>query len=292
MINDYQNAQYYGEIELGTPGQKFEVIYDTGSSDLWVASNSCGSSCGSHAKYVSSKSSTYVANGTNFHIMYGSGPVSGFESQDNLNLGGLVVKDQIFAEVTDAKGLGAAYKVGKFDGILGLAFPILSVNKVPTVFENLVEQKTVSAGQFAFYLGTSSGADGELVFGGYDTNHFTGEISWVNLKAPTYWEIQLDALNVDGTNYVASGGASAIVDSGTSMLTAPKDVVKQLAEKIGAKKFIGGEYVTACSKIDSFPDFEFMIDGKTYTLTPKEYMVRSRNANDKCMQALSTGIKQ
>ena len=47
---------------------------------------------------------------------------------------------QVFAEITDASGLGAAYKAGQFDGILGLAFDSISVGHVPTVFHNLVEQ--------------------------------------------------------------------------------------------------------------------------------------------------------
>lgn len=135
QIDDYLNSQYYGYITLGTPGQNFSVIFDTGSADLWVASSECGSSCGLHARYNHAKSSTYIANGTIFAIEYGSGPVSGFDSQDNVGFGGLNVVNQVFSEVTDAIGLGAAYEIGKFDGILGMAFSSISVNKNPTVFE-------------------------------------------------------------------------------------------------------------------------------------------------------------
>jgi len=58
VVNNYQNAQYYGEISVGSPAQLFQVIFDTGSSNLWMASKGCDSSCGTHASYDSSKSST------------------------------------------------------------------------------------------------------------------------------------------------------------------------------------------------------------------------------------------
>ena len=198
VINDYENSQYYGEITLGTPPQSFEVIFDTGSADLWVAGSGCDSSCGRHAEYDSSKSSTYIANGTSFDIMYGSGPVSGFQSIDTLDMGGLQVQNQEFAEVTNAEGLGAAYKMGKFDGILGMAFGVLSVNSVPTPFDNLVAQGLVENPEFSFFLGNSNEEAGELLLGGTDPSYYTGDITYVPLLAPTYWEITLDDFVVDG----------------------------------------------------------------------------------------------
>merc|ERR1711939_878156 len=81
-IQDFQNAQYYGQATVGTPPQTFNVIFDTGSANLWVPNSKVGLRGLMKHKYDSSKSSTYVKNGTEFKIQYGSGPVSGIWSQD------------------------------------------------------------------------------------------------------------------------------------------------------------------------------------------------------------------
>jgi len=87
------DAQYYGEVDIGSPAQTFKVILDTGSSNLWVPSSTCKSiACILHKRYNHAKSSSYVANGTNFNITYGSGAVDGFWSIENVNLGGLTAK--------------------------------------------------------------------------------------------------------------------------------------------------------------------------------------------------------
>lgn len=274
VINDYQNAQYYGEIQLGTPAQSFNVIFDTGSSNLWVASSSCDLSCGLHSKYRSALSVTYKADGTPFNITYGSGPVAGFDSIDNLNTGGLKVTKQTFTEVTDASGLGAAYLIGKFDGILGLAWPSLSVNGITPVIQNMISQKAIDNGEFAFFLGNADSEDGELVIGGYDEAHFIGSLNYVPLKSQTYWEINIEAFKLGVKNFVATpGGESAIIDSGTSLLTGPSAAVAQIAASLGAKELSGtGEYLLSCnSKL--LKDIVISIAGIDYTLTPADYLI-------------------
>ena len=270
VIEDYQNSQYYGQISLGTPPQNFNVIFDTGSSDLWVAGSGCDSSCGRHPEYNAAKSSTYTANGTEFNIMYGSGPVSGYESVDVMTTGSITVQNMEFAEVTDAQGLGLAYKIGKFDGILGLAFPILSVNHVPTVFEQMFAQGLVANNEFSFYLGTESGMKGELLLGGVDTNYYTGEMTYTPLKSETYWEVKLDKLTIGGVEYGV--GDNAIVDSGTSILTGPTEVVSAFAASIGAKAINAAEFMVACDT-PNLPNFVYTLNGVDYTLEPSDYLI-------------------
>lgn len=72
---------YMGPIGIGTPPQQFHVIFDTGSTDLWVPSVRCtDEACTNKSSYNSTASRTYVANGTPYSIQYGSGAVSGIIS--------------------------------------------------------------------------------------------------------------------------------------------------------------------------------------------------------------------
>jgi len=272
-IVDYQNAQFYGEVSVGTPPQTFRVIFDTGSSNLWVPGK-CGFSCLLKNKYKSTKSSTYVANGKEFFIQYGSGPVSGVLSQDKVTVGSLTVDDMVFAEISNVKGLGLAFAIGKFDGILGLGWPSISVDGIKPVFTQLVESGVLDSNVFSFYLPSDSSEKGELSIGGIDNTKFTGDISWVPLSAETYWQINMDdGLTIDGKSI--SDVNAAIVDSGTSLLAGPTSAVKALAETLGAKPLFAGEYSIDCDAISTLPDIVVSIGGKQYPIPASYYVINS-----------------
>lgn len=86
-LKNYANTQYYGSVTIGSPPQYFQVIFDTGSSKMWVPKTGC-TNCGNliinaKSKYDHDLSQTYQPDGSDFAIVYGSGSVSGYFSVDD-----------------------------------------------------------------------------------------------------------------------------------------------------------------------------------------------------------------
>lgn len=60
------------------------------------------------------------------------------------------IKNQIFGEAVKQPGI--TFIAAKFDGILGMAFPRISVDKVTPFFDNVMQQKLIEKNIFSFYL--------------------------------------------------------------------------------------------------------------------------------------------
>ena len=269
-ISNYMDAQYFGAITLGTPPQSFQVVFDTGSSNLWIPSSKCNFlqiPCDLHSKFDGARSTTFVPDGTDFAIQYGSGSLSGFLSEDTLGWAGLSIEGQTFAEATREPGL--AFLFAKFDGILGMGWSQISVDKVTPPFYNAHAQGLVPENMFSFWLNRDEshpdGAGGELVLGGMDARHYVGDHVWLNVTREGYWQIAMDDLRVDGVSSGRCGkrGCQAIVDTGTSLLAGPTDVIEKINREIGARSILGEECRVM---IDQYGE-ELIADLDAYTPT-------------------------
>ncbi|KAM0735582.1 Lysosomal aspartic protease [Formica fusca] len=280
-LSDYLDVSYFGNISIGTPPQYFSVLFDTGSSNLWVPSQQCQSdnqACASHRRYDSSKSSTYEPNGEHFAIQYGTGSLTGFLSTDVVNVAGLNVQHQTFAEAVEEPGSTFVY--AKFDGILGMGYDTISEDGVTPVFNNMVQQNLVPEPVFSFYLNRDDSSDevGELILGGTDPDHYVGELAYVPVTEKGYWQFTMDSVTV-GDNNVA-GSYQAIADTGTSLIVGPSDVIDNINEYIGADYYGNVD----CSTIDQLPTVGIVLNGLTYNLTPDNYILQDvENGVATCM---------
>ncbi|XP_062365405.1 cathepsin E isoform X1 [Cinclus cinclus] len=272
LIN-YLDMEYFGQISIGTPPQNFTVVFDTGSSNLWVPSVYCVSkACAKHTRFQPTQSSTYQVIGTPFSIQYGTGSLTGIIGSDQVAVEGLTVSNQQFAESISEPG--KAFLDAEFDGILGLAYPSLAVDGVTPFFDNLMAQNLVELPIFSVYMSSNpeSPQGGELLFGGFDSSRFTGTLNWVPVTQQGYWQIQLDNIQLGGTVTFCANGCQAIVDTGTSLIAGPTKEVKELQNLIGAVS-VDGEYAVECSNLSVMPDLTFTINGLPYTLSAQAYIL-------------------
>jgi len=156
--------------------------------------------------------------------------------------------------------------------LMGLGFKSISQYQIPTPFESMIDQKLIDEPVFSFYLQNDASQTGELVLGGIDKSHYTGELVDVPLTSETYWEVSLDGVKY-GDSTVVSSAQKAIIDSGTSLLAGPPDAIKAIAEKAGATSLMGKEYTIDCSKKASLPNLDVTLGGKAFTLTPEDYVI-------------------
>ncbi|KAI2808000.1 hypothetical protein RDWZM_005410 [Blomia tropicalis] len=282
-LSNYADAQYYGEIQIGSPPQPFNVIFDTGSSNLWVPSKKCkftNLACLLHHKYDSSKSSSYVNNGTSFEIRYGTGSMTGFLSTDVVTVANQQIQNQTFAEAVSEPGI--TFVFAKFDGILGLGFNTISVDGVPTVFDSMVKQGLVQQPVFSFYLNrdTNGKVGGEIIFGGSDPAYYKGDFTYAPLTKIGYWQFQMHGILLENKSnnktvgHVCESGCEAIADTGTSLIAGPSDQVEHLNRALGAIGPLNGIFVLNCSHINTLPNIIFQINGVKFPLSPDQYVMR------------------
>ncbi|XP_076597049.1 pepsin A-like [Chaetodon auriga] len=272
MTND-ADLSYYGVISIGNPPQSFTVIFDTGSSNLWVPSVYCSSeACENHHKFNPQQSSTFKWGDRSLSIQYGTGSMTGYLASDTVEVGGISVANQVFGLSLSEAPFMASMAA---DGILGLAFQSLASDNVVPVFYNMISQNLVSQPLFSVYLSGNSEQGSEVLFGGIDNSYFTGSLTWIPLSSATYWQITMDSVTINGQTVACSGGCQAIIDTGTSLIVGPTNDINNINSWVGASTNQYGEAMVNCQSVQSMPDVTFTLGGHSFSVPSSAYVSQS-----------------
>uniref|UniRef100_A0A6P4DZ14 Lysosomal aspartic protease-like n=1 Tax=Drosophila rhopaloa TaxID=1041015 RepID=A0A6P4DZ14_DRORH len=284
-LGNLYNTEYFLSLGIGNPPQKQNVLIDTGSANLWVYSSKCPDTfkpCASQQKYNSSASTTYKALNATFSIQYGSNrdgeiiALSGFQSQDTVNIAGFSIKNQTFAEVTNAPE-AAAFLKSEFVGIMGLGFSNIAIDNITPPFFNLVTQGLIKKAVFSIYLnrnGTNAINGGELILGGTDSGLYSGCLTYVPVSTPGYWQFTMKSAKVSGFSFCDN--CEAILDVGTSLIVVPEKLLTSINQILGIldKNSSNSVFFVDCSTISDLPDFIFTIAHREFRLKSTDYVLR------------------
>lgn len=283
-LTNYLDTQYFGEISIGSPAQLFNVVFDTGSANLWVPSHSCSpfsTACFTHNRYDASKSWTYVENGTGFSIQYASGNIRGFLSEDVVVVGGIPVV-QVFAEATSLSAMPFIF--AKFDGVLGMGYPNSAIDGITPVFDRIMSQHVLKEEVFSVYYSRDPkhSPGGELVLGGTDPNYYTGNFNYLHTREMGKWEVTMKGVSVGTEMMFCAEGCTAVIDTGSSYITGPASSVSVLMKTIGAQLDESG-YKVNCDTVKTLPSVSFHLGGQEYSLTQEDYILwQSQIEGDVC----------
>ncbi|XP_027595442.1 pepsin A-like [Pipra filicauda] len=269
-LQNYMDDEYFGTISIGTPAQEFTVVFDTGSSNLWVPSVFCSSpACRNHNRFNPADSSTFLSTNDTLFIAYGTGSMSGVLGYDTVNVAGINVRNQIFGLAETEPGDFFYYT--PFDGILGLAFPSIASSGATPVFDNMMMERLVDQDLFSVYLSRDGQAGSFVLFGAIDPFYTAKGISWIPLSAETYWQITMDSVSINGAAAACSSGCQAIVDTGTSLLAMPVRAFRIVMSALGARS--NGEI--SCKAARKLPDLVFHIHGQAFPVPARAYVIQS-----------------
>ena len=163
-----------------------------------------------------------------------------------------------FGEIS--KTDGAMFLVSQLDGILGLAYPTISVDSLPV----FIDESNLSQKSFGFYLHNNPDAS-YMTIPGPDTDEKFTKVEEHDVIEQGYWSLNLTGLK-KGDTAVPCDGYKGVIDSGTSLIAGPKALVSQLIDGITVNQ--------DCSGQDSLPDLTFTIDSTEYVLHPSDYVLQ------------------
>jgi hypothetical protein len=234
------------------------------------------------------------------NIQYLSGKVAGDLVHERVQVGDVVIKDQV---------VGVANQVDivllddvVWDGIIGMAYPNKEMSRanVRPLFDTIMRSRVLSskglANQFAYYIDdhkgalTLGGVDCDLLRNGLKDKDCIKQFAFVPVTKKGYWTVTLKDVRVkypgrkEMKGFCAHGrGCQAIVDTGTYLTYYPAT----------HGRFLNG-FGNLCVNQKKLPVFHFDFKVKkgqkpvTLTLRPVDYVLKFKvKKSDDCVVGIS-----
>lgn len=296
------DSTYAGQIDIGTPAQPFYCIMDTGSSDMWVLDDACND-CDGISTFKLHESSTLQETSSPFGVKYGSGLVKGGLVRDTVTMGGFTVQQQTFGVVnytqqtnpTSSSGESGGSQPGQessgiieapISGLMGLAWKSIANSGATPMWQTLAATKWQQK-EFGVFMVRHRGDEyarkfeengGQILFGGLNTTLFKGDMNYISIPPQNedYWRVKLEGINIQGKdlNY-ATPWASAAIDTGTTLIGAPPDLVKAIFDNIegshplsAASPIMSGYYAYPC---DTRVELVLRFGGVWYSVSNEDF---------------------
>jgi len=266
---------YYGRVEIGTPRQPFTVVFDTGSGNLMVPSTYCRShACTMHKRFDRKSSTTaedIEADGTlsrkgalrdQITVTFGTGEISGVFIQDDVCIGSLCSNIHFVGATDETEDPFSSFN---FDGVLGLALPQMAQGKDFSVMDKLVQSRALRQPLFSVFLSDSDMESSEITFGGVKSEHMVTDMFWRPVSKETgYWQVKIEDITINNKKQSLCSDCEVAVDTGTSQLAGPTDVITELTKRLDVK--------SDCSNFKSLPDLGFVVGENIMNLKPTDYV--------------------
>lgn len=267
--HSFKSVHYSGTLLVGEPAQTFDVLFDTGSSLLWLPGSSCeASACKNHRKFVQEQSSSAQATEQYLSAEFGTGKLVGHVVGEKACFGSSCFPVDL--NVADDESDFPFWQF-PFDGILGLGPSLNSAVQASPVVPTLAQH---GLRVFAVRLGMSSS---EAVFLGdaeeLPSRLVAGPVSWMplaeNALEQGFWMVDVASVRVGSKTIVSCGdgrGCQAIVDTGSSWTVGPQELVAPM------RGLIGRTGLGRCRSA-RMPAVEFALrNGPTLRLEAEDYL--------------------
>jgi hypothetical protein len=126
----------------------------------------------------------------------------------------------------------------------------------------------------------------QQVFGSTNPDHYTGDLKYIKVDNQRYWQVSLDAVSV-GQNKLSVKANQAIIDTGTTLIVAPPEIVRHIHSNIHGSLFtLRSGWLLPCSVNTSTEKIDFELGGQTFAIPVADLVREVSLKKDYCYSGM------